>query len=55
MDKKKRKPAVPNPEFEKAVQDMIESRKPTPQERTRSAVYATGNKWARENFEATHN
>ena len=30
-------------------------RKLTPQERTRAAVYATGNKWAIENFEATHN
>lgn len=27
----------------------------TPQERTRLAVAATGNKWAMENFEATHN
>lgn len=26
----------------------------TPQERRRAAVYATGNKWAIENFEATH-
>ena len=26
----------------------------TPYERTRHAVYATGNKWAIENFEATH-
>ena len=26
----------------------------TPQERTRRQVYATGNKWAIENFEATH-
>lgn len=26
----------------------------TPAERTRRAVYATGNKWAIENFEATH-
>ena len=26
----------------------------TPYERTRSAVYATGNKWAIENFNATH-
>ena len=25
-----------------------------PAERTRQAVYATGNKWAIENFEATH-
>lgn len=29
-------------------------RKPTPQERTRAQVYATGNKWAIENYEATH-
>lgn len=29
-------------------------RKPTPYERTRAQVYATGNKWAIENFEATH-
>ena len=27
----------------------------TPQERTRIAVAATGNKWAMENFQATHN
>lgn len=26
----------------------------TPYERTRRAVYATGNKWAIENFNATH-
>lgn len=26
----------------------------TPQERTRNAVAATGNKWAMENFNATH-
>lgn len=32
-----------------------EVRKPSPQERTRQAVYATGNKWAIENFKATHN
>lgn len=25
-----------------------------PAERTRQAVYATGNRWAIENFEATH-
>ena len=30
-------------------------RKPTPQERTRAQVYATGNKWAIENYETTHN
>lgn len=29
-------------------------RKLTPQERTRAQVYATGNKWAIENYEATH-
>ena len=27
----------------------------TPYERTRRAVYATGNNWAIENFNATHN
>lgn len=27
----------------------------SPYERTRAAVYATGNKWAIENFNATHN
>lgn len=26
----------------------------TPYERTRAAVYATGNRWAIENFHATH-
>lgn len=26
----------------------------TPQERVRRAVYSTGNRWAIENFEATH-
>jgi hypothetical protein len=30
------------------------ARRPTPYERTRAAVYATGNKWAIENFHATH-
>lgn len=30
------------------------SRKPTPYERTKAQVYATGNKWAIENFHATH-
>lgn len=29
-------------------------RRETPQERTRRAVYATGDRWAIENFEATH-
>jgi hypothetical protein len=27
----------------------------SPYERTKAAVYATGNKWAIENFDATHN
>lgn len=31
--------------------EIIES----PYERTRRAVYATGNRWAIENFNATHN
>lgn len=30
------------------------SRPMSPYERTRNAVYATGNKWAIENFNATH-
>lgn len=30
------------------------SRPLSPYERTRNAVYATGNKWAIENFNATH-
>ena len=30
------------------------ARRQTPYERTRAAVYATGNKWAIENFHATH-
>lgn len=29
-------------------------RRPSMYERTRAAVYATGNKWAIENFHATH-
>lgn len=29
-------------------------RRLTPYERTRALVYATGNRWAIENFEATH-
>ena len=29
-------------------------RRPTPYERTRAWVYSTGNRWAIENFEATH-
>ncbi len=29
-------------------------RKASPQERTRAKVYASGNRWAKENFDATH-
>lgn len=38
-----------------ALEDYQRTIKKTPQERTREQVYATGNKWAIENFEATHN
>ena len=37
---------------EEAMAAFVRSR--TPQERTRAKVRATGNKWANENFEATH-
>lgn len=37
-----------------AFEDYYDGRKPTPYERTRAQVYATGNKWAIENFNATH-
>ena len=33
----------------------IPGRRESPAERARRAVYATGNRWARENFDATHN
>lgn len=42
-----------NPDRE-YILDSIYQRRTTPQERTRSAVYATGNKWAIENFNDTH-
>lgn len=32
----------------------MEQRRMTPYERTKAQVYATGNKWAIENFHATH-
>jgi hypothetical protein len=35
------------------TQDAVH-RRTTPFEHTRAAVYATGNKWAIENFHATH-
>lgn len=34
--------------------DSIDQFIMSPYERTRAAVYATGNKWAIENFNATH-
>ena len=34
--------------------DSLPHGNPTPQERTKIAVAATGNKWAMENFNATH-
>lgn len=43
---------------EEAMQDnqpRRHKRRLDPYERTRASVYATGNKWAIENFEATHN
>lgn len=42
---------------EEKVEEHREIRTPrsTPYDRTRAAVYATGNKWAIENFNATHN
>ena len=56
MERKGRKPATINHDFERAVEDMIKKeRRATPQERTRRQVYATGNKWDRENFDNTHN
>ena len=39
--------------IKEAMNDFVK-RKPTPYERTRERVRATGNKWAMENFEATH-
>jgi hypothetical protein len=34
---------------------ITDMRRSSPQERTRAAVMATGNRWAMENFNATHN
>lgn len=39
----------------KSEQDTLDKFVMTPYERTRAAVYATGNRWAIENFNATHN
>jgi len=35
-------------------EDTENTRRETPYERTKREVYATGNKWAIENFHATH-
>ena len=37
-----------------AFEKCPKRRKMSPYERTKAAVYATGNKWAIENFNATH-
>ena len=39
---------------ENPPKNMVRTKR-TPYERTRAAVYATGNRWAIENFNATHN
>ena len=44
-------PYQPNTNYHKKKKPV----RATPYERTRAAVYASGNKWAIENFEATHN
>jgi hypothetical protein len=41
-------------EGEEEYERRTHSRPLSPYERTRNAVYATGNKWAIENFNATH-
>lgn len=44
-------------EYEKWVEENYEEREKfveSPQERLRASVYATGNRWAIENFNATH-
>lgn len=38
----------------KKCTEQFEHKKLTPYERTKARVYATGNKWAIENFHATH-
>ena len=42
------------PSFDYCEEDKPKDRR-TPYERTRDYVYSTGNKWAIENFNATHN
>lgn len=43
-----------NDEIARICSDRTTRRAASPYERTRAMVYATGNKWAIENFEATH-
>lgn len=45
---------VENIEENKVIEKEYHVRHMTPYERCRSAVYATGNRWAIENFNATH-
>lgn len=40
--------------MEQEKTDQKKTRPMSPYERTRAAVYATGNRWAIENFKATH-
>lgn len=56
MENDKRKAdAASNRVFEKTEESTARERRLSPQERTRCAVVATRNKWAMENFNATHN
>lgn len=40
--------------MEQEKTDQKKTRPMSPYERTRAAVYATGNRWSIENFKATH-
>lgn len=54
---KTRKNFKTDEEWEKWVQENYDEKEifvESPYERTRNMVYATGNKWAIENFNATH-
>lgn len=44
----------PDSEIKERIDENGEEWEKTPYERTRDAVYATGNKWAKENFNDTH-
>lgn len=45
----------PEQEEREVKREKPHTRPLTPYERCRNAVYATGNRWAIENFNATHN